>query len=220
MTDPHVLFADLSSNNPSLNAHAYKSAGHKVIAIKATEHTDYVNPRHAEWAHAAHAAGLAVVHYHFCRPENGNPVGQAVHFWQSVRSHYLRGRDRLAFDLETGEPGSSVAWLREADKHLCAINGGAPGDEPIGYTFLSYFEAAPLELTSAAWWIAAWGAKMRQRQKLARGQYLWAQQYTDGTGYGPGPQRFAGIPGICDGSIINKRTLSLIEKALGSKPPA
>jgi GH25 family lysozyme M1 (1,4-beta-N-acetylmuramidase) len=223
VTDPAVLFADVSSNDRAFNGHAYKSAGHKLIAIKATEGDQYVNPNHGAWAHAAHAAGLAVAHYCFCRPENGDPAGQAVHFWQTVQPHYLRGRDRLVFDVETDTPGNGSRWLADADSELLRHSGGTPSDQPIGYTFLSYFEQGRPELRSRAWWLAAWGPVLRERQPLAGGQYLWAQQYTNGA-VGPEPHVFAGVTGpgpggACDGSVLNKRSLYLIEQALGRKPP-
>lgn len=214
---PAELFADIYSDD-HFNAHAYRSAGHRVIAIKATEGAGYVNPHHAAWVDAAHAAGLAVVHYHFCRPENGNAGGQGAHFWNAVRPRYHRG-DRLAFDLETGNPRTAGAWLREADAMVCQLNGGAPPDRPVGYTYLSYFNEAggTLSLRSHAWWMAAWGALLRLRTRLAGGQYLWAQQFTDGH-FGPEPHRFAGVigtgaGGTGDGSVINKRSLYLIDRA-------
>jgi GH25 family lysozyme M1 (1,4-beta-N-acetylmuramidase) len=217
--DPRQLFADISSNNPGFHGHAYKSAGHRVIAIKATEGVTFTSPPYAAWAHAAHAAGLAVVHYHFARPELGQPRQQAQHFWATVKAHYLRGRDRLVADVETGSPSEAVAWLREYEAELATLAGTEPHDQLIGYTFKSYYEAAALELHSRAWWIAAWGPLMDLRGDLGRHQYLWAQQFTDGQ-VGPEPHAFAGIAGICDGSLINKRSLDLIERALGHAPLA
>jgi GH25 family lysozyme M1 (1,4-beta-N-acetylmuramidase) len=212
--------ADISSNDEGFNGHAYKSAGHKVIMIKATEGLTYVNPLYAGWAHAAHAAGLAVAHYHFCRPEQADAGGQADHFWNAVKPHFLKGRDRLVFDLETGTPTSTDAYLAELDARVGELS---PGAEPIGYTFLSYLNEAGgrLKLRSKAWLIAAWGALLEERGSLPGGQWLWGQQYTDGQ-FGPAPHSFAGVRGPgggpCDGSVVNKRSINLIEQALGKAP--
>jgi GH25 family lysozyme M1 (1,4-beta-N-acetylmuramidase) len=216
--DAHLLFADLSNNNgdqDTFHGHAYKSAGHKVIALKVSEGASFVDPRHAAWAHAAHAAGPAVIHYHFGRPESGNPIGQATHFHNTVKPHFIKGRDRLCIDLETSMPAEGRAWLREYEAQLIRLKVDTHNDL-VGYTFKSYFEQGQLTITSGAWWIAAWGALMREREGLGRDQYLWAQQYTDGV-HGPEPHTFAGIRGHCDGSTINKRSLSLIEKALAGR---
>lgn len=216
--DAHLLFADLSNNNGDASAfhgHAYKSAGHKVIALKASEGTGFTDPRYAAWAHAAHAAGLAVVHYHFGRPEDGNPIGQATHFHNTAKPHFIKGRDRLCIDLETSMPTEGKAWLGEYETQLAHL-GADIHDDLIGYTFKSYFEEGALTIASNAWWIASWGALMREREALGRNQYLWAQQYTNGV-VGPDPHAFAGIRGNCDGSVINKRSLNLIERALSGK---
>lgn len=222
--DPHTLFADIAAvGERAFNGHAYKSAGHKIIAMKATEGVGFTDPGHGPWAHAAHAAGLAVVHYHFCHPDQ-NPVQQARHFWAVVEPRYIRGRDRLAADLEIGDPKTAARWLTAFERELARLTHAGPSDQLLGYTYQSYFDqaaaaGAPLELASRAWWIAAWGALMRERAELGHGQFLWAQQYTDGRA-GPDPHVFAGVigrapGGVCDGSVINKRSLSLIERALG-----
>lgn len=215
--DAHLQFADISNNNggAAFHAHAYKSAGHKLIGLKASEGMGFTDPDYAAWAHAAHAAGLAVLHYHFARPESGNPIEQARHFRQSVGDHFIKGRDRLCVDLETSVPKEGAAWLREFEAELAHL-GVDIHDDLIGYTFKSYFDEGQPTIASGAWWIAAWGAAMREREGLGRGQYLWAHQYTNGV-VGPEPHVFAGIRGTCDGSVINKRSLHLIEQALGGK---
>lgn len=223
LSDPAQTWADISSNNGppgAFNAHAYKSAGHKLIGIKATESTGYTSPRYLGWVRAAHAAGLAAAHYHFGRPENGDPQGQARHFWSVVQEHFLRGRDRLVIDLETPihDPREGGRWVPEFDREIERLVGDAPADRLIGYTFLSYFhEAGAPVLRSRAWWLAAWGPLMREREALPGGQYLWAHQFSDGR-IGPEPHHFAGIAGTCDGSVINRRSLALIEDALGKAP--
>jgi GH25 family lysozyme M1 (1,4-beta-N-acetylmuramidase) len=216
--DAHLLFADISNNNggAAFHGHAYKSAGHKLIGLKASEGSGFIDPDHAAWAHAAHAAGLAVLHYHFARPEAGNPIGQARHFKEALGGHFIKGRDRLACDLETSLPKEGKAWLGEFVAELARL-GVDVHDDLVGYTFLSYFqEAGGITIPSGAWWIAAWGRLMREREGLGNGQYLWAQQITNGV-VGPEPHTFAGIRGHCDGSVINKRSLSLIEKALAGR---
>ena len=208
---PASLFADISSNDSAFNAHAYRSAGHRVIAIKATEGVSFTNPHYAAWVAAAHAAGLAVIHYHFCRPENLAPIGQADHFWNTVAPHYHHGPDRLALDLETGHPNSVAGWLATSDAHL----HDRSGETPVAYTYLSYLNEAggALKIGSKRWWIAAWG-NQSPPAKLPGGQQLWAWQNTDGR-LGGDPKRHAGVIGSApggggDGSILNRRSLGLM----------
>jgi hypothetical protein len=115
------LFADISSNNAYFHAREYREAGHLVVAVKATEGTAYVNPEHRPWCYQAGAERVAVIHYHFARPDLGTPAdAEASHFLE-VALPLAGGRDFLALDLERATPGGwqhDPAWSHEFDRYI------------------------------------------------------------------------------------------------------
>jgi hypothetical protein len=204
------LFADISSNNSSFDARAYASAGHLIIMIKATEATDYLNPRYAEWVAAAHASRLSVLHYHFCRPEHGDPLSEARWFWDQARPHFKPGVDRLVLDLETGNEETWPGFLAELDNELVRYSTL----EAQLYTFGSAL-SSQLKIRSRRFHVAAWGPEQPggALRRLPAGS-LWAWQYTNGlTDTARGPTTFAGI-GRSDGNTINPYTLRRIRREL------
>lgn len=193
-------FSDISANNPSFNAAQYASAGYGAIAIKATEGDGYTNPHYADWVASAHAHRLPVFHYHFSRPENGDPYGQVEHFWDTVRPHFHRPGDYVVFDVETDTPANAARWLNEADSKMHSLSG----THPICYCPLSFYEEGNLAVESHDFWIAAWGnVRPGSRWGLGRKNRLFAWQYNGGVGLGEGPHQFAGVPGNPDGSQMN-----------------
>lgn len=117
------LFADLSSNNPEFDARTYRANGHVVVAIKATEGPGYVNPEHRTWCYQAGLERIAVIHYHFARPDLGtDPVVEASHFLE-VALPLAGGRDYLAVDVERGTPEGwqhDPAWTHRFDQYVQA----------------------------------------------------------------------------------------------------
>lgn len=195
-------FADISSNNPRFNAMQYASGGFAAIAIKATEDTGYINPEYAGWVAAARRYRLPIFHYHFARPEHGNPHGQAVHFWDVVHDHFRRPGDYVVVDIETGTPREGAVWLREYDYSLRNISG----THPLGYTYDAYFEEGALTINSKQWWLAALGGSRPGNAlwHLARGQNLFAWQFSFSA-------ETAGI-GACDRSVLNPSVMRELKK--------
>lgn len=91
MTDRSLYWVDASSNNEPINLTAYAAAGHKHIALKATEGITY------EWTngHAihdqAHFLELTVDRYHWVRPDSGTAKQQAAFFVGKVVGHMKPG---------------------------------------------------------------------------------------------------------------------------------
>lgn len=193
MTPANRYFSDVSSNNGSFSAPQYASAGHTIVAIKATEGTGYTNPFYREWVHDAHEHGLAVIHYHFALPQDGDPSAEAEHFISTVRPEFKRPGDYLAFDVEQGTITQAKDWIGPAYEFV-----RSQGYHPWLYTFLSFYEQG-LTIPSHEYWLAAWG---NERPSVRRGHNLLAWQYTDGQ-VGPEPHAFAGIPKVADGDLLD-----------------
>lgn len=193
-------FADISSNNPRFDAKAYREAGHLLVAIKATEGESYVDPRWLEWVLAAHSHGVAVVHYHFGRPDlHPGAVDEAAHFIDTV-AHHTGPLDYLALDLERPALGGwthDPAWSRAFDGHVQRVSR---------FHTVLYMAQDDLEM-SDEWldgdnrrvWVADWSL---DRVHAPKGYTVMFRQYTDGIA-GPGPHSFAGT-GVCDGDTMDR----------------
>jgi GH25 family lysozyme M1 (1,4-beta-N-acetylmuramidase) len=197
------LVADVSANNAAFSAAQYASAGHILVTVKATEGTYYVNPKWEEWAVQAHEHKLAVNHYHFARPEDGDPVAQAQAFWKTVRPHFTPRLDRAMVDIETGDQATWPAWLKAYDDELLRLSG----IETIGYTYASAL-SEHLVLRSQLWMVAAWGTERPAKRLQLPCGTLWGWQYTGGQGApSGGPLGTAGIPGACDMTVLRSATV-------------
>lgn len=195
-------FADLSSNNPAFDAVAYRAAGHRLVAIKATQGTSYVNPKHALWCEHAHANQLAVIHYHYAKP--GSSVAattQAAFAWSVVR-HDFGPLDWMCLDVERDQAwrtGELVPFVSS----FAAAWRGISGHSLVGYSEASLLDDPALvaAIPGERWWAAAWGPT---RPRIATVGAPWAWQFTDGA-IGPPPHECAGV-GYCDVSQLNLAT--------------
>lgn len=188
------LFADLSSNNPGFNAEAYRKAGHRVVAIKATEGITYRNPDWLRWTTEAHAARLSVLHYAFLRPEL-RLSGEGDFLMNTTRDHMRKG-DQLVLDFER-----EVQDAANLGRYLQRVwdECSAQGHHPILYGPESLLRAVKPYVGRKVFsrvWVAAWGP-------LIRG--FWAQQFTNGS-VGPEPHGLTGVQGNCDVSRLNLST--------------
>lgn len=200
-----LLFADVSDFQSRFDAHAYKRAGHVLVAIKAGEGIEGGGASlYPIRATAAHAAGLHVWHYWFAHP--GESAAAQVARLHVVTSPHYRAGDRTVIDIETGNSGKAAAWCREAADALHKL-----GRNPIGYTYASYLAEGGAALASCFdwWWVADYDGTVRKRRPSIpagrslihnHGPILVAKQYTDGEA-GAEPHRYSGI-GQCDGSVL------------------
>ena len=146
------VFCDLSSNQPLPDVAAYAKAGHKRIALKATEGTDYHWSDGATVGVQAHRRDLQVIWYHFARP--GSPKAQAEFFCKVIAADIKPG-DILCIDAEvTGVNGTLVdGWLAE-------VHAKNPDHELWVYgspSFLTENHITPAH--GAKLWIADYGVK-------------------------------------------------------------
>lgn len=179
--------ADVSSNNGIIHLGNYSANGACVIAIKATESDNYINPFHFNQCATAHALGLTVVHYHFARP--GNVQAQIDHF----RNTYLKGwrkGDYISLDLED----SNIPNPKQFAQEFITKFTQQTGHPIILYTYRSYAEEllSGIAFIGNRWWMADYTTI---QPKLPKGHILWAWQYTN-------KAYFPGI-GKADGSVVN-----------------
>ncbi|WP_329131750.1 GH25 family lysozyme [Streptomyces sp. NBC_01476] len=107
----------------SYQSTAYDTAGLGFVLVKATEGTNYVNPKHDAQVNTGRSRGLVIGHYHFQRP--GSPAAQAAYFLQHAAP---KAGDILACDWEdTGVPDE------DKDAFIRAVQKAAPGHRVLLY---------------------------------------------------------------------------------------
>jgi GH25 family lysozyme M1 (1,4-beta-N-acetylmuramidase) len=159
-----VLGVDVSSYQPE----AFSTKGLAFAFVKATESTNYVNPRYRAQVAHARAAGLVVGHYHFGK--NGG-AAEADYFLSKLS---LRAGDILAFDWETS--GVSQA---ERDAFIARVKAKAPGHKVVLYCNVDYWKNRDSDNGGPAdgLWIADPGGaagKPRIKHAWVFHQYSWA----------------------------------------------
>lgn len=112
---------DVSDWQSGIDWGAVAAAGYSFALIKATEGTGNTQATFAPYRRAIPAAGLGpVLLYHFARPENGNPEGQADHYCDVVGT--LGPDEAVVLDIETGDqstwPDFALRWFARVDARL------------------------------------------------------------------------------------------------------
>lgn len=197
MSSAAQLMADIYEGTPSFDARAYHAAGHRVIAIKASEGQTEKDSKHDERCDEAHAAGLSVVHYHFGRPDDGNtPEQEGENFIRSM-GHRLRKGDWVALDFErfTGRGAvADVEWINAFWVYVHNHLGreGLP-DRTWLYASRSYLQEfiATGKLIIHRLWDADWSTG----PSIKTGKFSTICRQQSGDGYGPGPHSLPGIGG-------------------------
>lgn len=200
------LFADLSNWNDHFNVVAYHAAGHRIVALKASEGVDFIDHRHRAWALQAHSHGLIVAHYHYGRPDRTSGAEEAaffLHVTAGVRGPY----DYLVYDGERAANGSfglDAAHCRDFDKHI---------REHTRYhtvLYASSSQATPDALGDSPWkryWEANYS---QQADSHFKDMETMARQFTDGI-IGPEPHSIAGV-GQCDVNVARGSLLQRIHQ--------
>lgn len=214
-----ILFADTSAYQSRVDLGEYVKHS-PLIALKATEGTDYADSRFkARWQEAGRR-GLVRVAYHFIHAQENRPKGEADHFFTTVKAAGLRRGDILCLDCEAGKPGPAQnrRWLGECIAHLDARSHHYARVRPAwlyaGNWFAENVSQQPIR-DRYLWYPAygsgdAWGFSTRPRAWSKR-SLLIAHQFTDGS-VGPGPHSIAGI-GNCDLNMFQGGRLRLARVA-------
>lgn len=198
---PQRYFADQYEGNGDPDLALYAHYGHLLYGAKATEGRFHIDAKHAERTREAHSHNLAVLHYHFARPDqHATAADEAAAFWRVVKPVWRAG-DRLALDCEPegGRPWVGGPMYVPA---LAAAVAKVSGVHPWTYGSTSFLETAipAAFLRSNPRWQAAYGPKPG-RGPWGKAWVAW--QFTDGQ-VGPVPHAMAGI-GSCDVSMLSLR---------------
>lgn len=203
---PNRYFADQYEGNTAPVFATYANAGHVLYAHKATEGVYHVDQLHARRVDEAHDRDLTVMHYHFCRPDEGEPGAEALLFWRTVKPTWRDG-DILALDFERLAPGmgptEAAEYIETLWEKVRAVSG---------HTAVVYGSTSFLENNTRVRWLRIrrrWQAQYGQGPgRMPWGVGWWAWQYTDSV-HGPEPHSLPGISN-CDVSILNLRTATAL----------
>lgn len=211
--NPRRLFADQYEGNPDPDLEFYAHYGHRLYAHKASEGGLHIDAAHARRVRQAHDLGLTAMHYHFCRPDQGDLTREARYFWLVVKPTWRPG-DMLALDYEILKGGASMA---EAQRYIERL--WAEVRRISGHTSRVYGSTSFLEVNVAVPWLrfkprwqAAYGP---QPGRMPWGTAYWAWQRSDGA-QGPSPHKLAGIP-AGDISLLNARTALVLDLRFRSR---
>lgn len=202
----------------------------KGAYIKATEHTERVDPRFSENWSAALRAGLYVGAYHFARPSGPDVVGDATaeakHFVRTIRALYTRPGARLLppmLDLEVTQLGQThtTEWMLVFLRHVHKEIGRIPVVYTGAYTPFTNSQA----LAAYPLWLARYPLGYQVHPdptKLSppRSRPLWTTwsiwQYTSSG-------RIGGVSGNVDLNVVKKDWWAKITGAATTpvpRPPA
>lgn len=214
---PSRYFADLSSYQRTFDAKLYAGAGHVLVAIKATESTNYTNPYHRGYALRAGAEHVAVVHYHFGRPDLHPDDPELEADWFLEHALPLAGaRDYLVLDLERATPAGwahDPAWSQAFDRTVRSKSRFRTILYALRSTLLIGRE--PLDFSPEVRWLAgepyrSWDPDWSSAADWApAGWTLAFRQYSDGV-QGPAPHTFAGVGSPCDGDRMSPAMFAAI----------
>lgn len=199
------LFADVSNHNRGVDFSKYSHAGHRVIAMKASEGATFKDATFNKRWKAARKAGLNRWAYHFARPGNGNTAqSEAANLCSAVKAAGgMRKGDRLVLDYEDpnwNRDGSKwiAAFCKEVGKRGYTVtvlySGGWYLPGRIGKYWPKNHLGRPL-----LYWHAAYNEAPTKTVPSVAKRHLYAIQYTDGKAGSQkfGPKGAQGI-GACD----------------------
>lgn len=122
--------------------------------VKATEGVGNVQDTFPTYRAEMAGAGLAIRGlYHFARPENGNPTGEADHFCDVVGS--LNPGEVVVLDIETGDPSS---WPQFMDSWFGAVNARLNHPPQCVYMSESPARSMPSWVAVIPLWVAGYVA--------------------------------------------------------------
>lgn len=196
------LFVDQYEGNNGCNFPEYVKGGRLLYAHKATEGIYHTDTKHKERVLLAHEHGLAVLHYHYCRPDQSDVSMEMHNFWSQVMESWQR-YDFLGLDFETKAKWETIPQAQNYIEQAWAMLHKVSGHTARPYGSTSFLK----ENTRRNWlrfkprWQAQYGY---DPGRSIWGTNWWAWQFTDGK-YGPTPHYVKGV-GVGDVSLLNALT--------------
>jgi lysozyme len=187
---------DLSHHNKSVDLATVKTTEITAIIHKATQGTNFVDPRYQERKAQALKLGFLWGSYHF--GTGVNSIAQADHFLEVVKPG---PQDLLVLDFEENPKGTTMDLLQAHNfvEHIYNCIGRYPGlYSGIHVKTLVGQKQKDLVLTKCWLWLSQYGPKAVVPPTW---DYWTMWQYTDGV-KGPHPHSVDGI-GCCDRSKFN-----------------
>nr|QNJ46220.1 GH25 muramidase [Onygena equina] len=137
---------DVSGYQGNVNWANVANAGKKFAYVKATEHTNYINPYFAQQYNGAYNQGIIRGAYHYAHPNGASGASQANYFLAHGGGWSADGKTLPgAVDLEYGPNGSTcwgisqsamIAWIRDFSNTYRAKTGRPP----VIYTSTSWWK--------------------------------------------------------------------------------
>lgn len=203
-------YADVSSNNGTIDVAAYKASGHTSLMVKATEgvgYTWYGGQSTAEWVHKL---GLTVGWYGWIRPDF-DPAAQADYFTHAVRP-LLKPGDVLMGDFEaTANVSDPPDQVRAQQLRTWATRVGntLPDHELLVYTGNWYLDGKPAMQAECRRWPIVMSdysgvSVLPNEYRLTYVAWQWTDTAT-----------VPGVPGQCDyNRLLNTHATDSITRHL------
>jgi lysozyme len=197
---------DVSHHQGVVDWAKVRGDGHAFAFVKATEGSTMIDPRFADNARRAAAAGLLVGAYHFARPDGDDAADECGHFLRTIGAL----RDVLTLppvlDLEAGT-GDLTVW---AATFLAAVErtGRVPMLYSYGPFIRQHINRRANALAAYPLWLAAYVSAPPQPPAPWSAWSFW-QHSSDG--------RVSGVVGRCD---VNRYpgTLDELHQLAGARP--
>ncbi|MEV7075513.1 lysozyme [Streptomyces sp. NPDC093990] len=168
---------DVSSHQKNVDWRKARAKGARFVYVKATESTDYRNPRFGQQYNGAREAGIIRGTYHFALPDRSSGRAQAAYF--------VRNGGAWSADGWTLPPALDVEYNPYDRKHKCY---GLSRARMVGWirSFSEEVERLtgrrPVIYTTAHWWNACTGGS----GAFAGDHALWMARYGSDPGALPG----------------------------------
>ncbi|MGL4345988.1 MAG: GH25 family lysozyme [Cellulosilyticaceae bacterium] len=155
--EANIKGIDVSHWDGKIDYAKVKSSGVKVVYIKATEGTTYVDPTMDQNYAGAKAAGLAIGFYHFLSPvDEADAIKQAEHFVRTIKGKQYTCR--LALDLEVNKKNLSKEQITTIAITFLNKVKELTGKGTVVYTYTSFVKENLTErLKDYRLWIAQYG---------------------------------------------------------------
>jgi lysozyme len=185
---------DLSHYNLVTNLSTVKSAGIWGIIHKATEATNYTDPKYAGRKKGFLEIGLLWGAYHFLHPSTTASIEAQVNYFLSVAG--IDNQTLYALDWESSSTGTPTEADAEQFMRLLESKTGRKGVVYSGNVAKEQINGVNAYLAQCRLWLAQYALSGISTQATWNNN-VWLWQYSDGES-GPTPHGCPGVTGLVD----------------------